>query len=123
MERNVSVQIPKNYYISWFVTTQTSCNVTVTLKDDQKTYFSNSKNTTNISPPLAMSAGFVSGDNLTLIIKIDNVEHILGTPHLNDILTDEGISVGKEFTMCIEDWKDKDYNDVAVSIIGWKKAG
>ncbi len=123
MERSVSVQIPKNYYISWFVTTQTSCHVTVTLKDDKKTYFSESKNTTNISPPLAMSADFVSGDNLTLIIKIDNAEHILGTPHLNDILTDEGISVGKEFTMCIEDWEDKDYNDVAVSIIGWKKAG
>lgn len=123
MERVVKVQIPKNYYMSWFVTTQTSLNVTVTLEDDSKTYFQCSRQNTQINPPLAMDAAFVSGDNLRIIINIDGAEHILGTPHLNDILTDEGISVGKEFTMCIEDWKDKDYNDVAISIIGWKGVG
>lgn len=123
MERSVKVQIPKGYYMSWFVTTQTSNCVTVKLADSKKTYFNESRQNTKISPPLAMNADFVSGDDLTITITINNAEHILGTPHLNDILTDEGIIVGKEFTMCVEDWKDKDYNDVAISIIGWKGVG
>ena len=123
MERSVKVQFPKNYYMSWFVTTQTAAHVRVKLADSKKTYFSKSRQSTKIDPPLAIGADFVSGDNLTVTITIDNAQHILGTPHLNDILTDEGISVGKEFTMCIEDWTDKDYNDVAISIIGWKGVG
>ena len=67
------------------------------------------KQSTHIDPPLAIGSNFIAGDNLTVIIDIAGAEHIYGTPHLNDILTEEGIIVGKEFILCLEDYIDKDY--------------
>lgn len=123
MQRIVNVSIPTKYFMSWFVTTQTSNRVTVTLKDDKKTYFSNSRQSTNIDPPLAMGYGFVAGNNLQLVIDIPGAANIKGTPHLNDVVTDNGTPVGKEFNLCIEDYNDDDYNDVSVNIVGWKGVG
>lgn len=108
--------------MSWFITTQTSLKITVTLKDEKKEYFSGTKQSADINPPLATGYGFIEGNHLEMTIE-SNGTHLLGTPHSNDILTDAGIIVGKEFNLCIEDWKDTDYNDVSVSIVAWKHKG
>ncbi len=121
--RDCAVNIEKGYYISWFVTTQTSSLVTVTLKDSVKTYFSENKQSTEISPALALGDAIVEGDNLTLSIEVANDSELLGNPHSNDILTDSGNLAGKEYTLCMEDYTDNDYNDIAISIIGWKSKG
>ena len=117
------VNIDKGYYISWFVTTQASNNVTVTLADSEKTYFSESKQTTEIAPALASGDAVVEGYELTLSIEVENAETLSGSPHSNDILTDSGNLAGKEYTLCLEDYTDNDYNDIAISIIGWKSKG
>lgn len=117
------VNIEKGYYISWFVTTQAANLVTVTLADSAKTYFSESKQSTEIAPALASGEAIVDGDNLTLSIEVADAEALLGNPHSNDILTDSGNLAGKEYTLCLEDYTDNDYNDIAISIIGWKSKG
>ncbi len=109
--------------MSWFVTTQAAFKVTVTLKDSSREYFSKSKQNTNIDPPLACSYSTVYGDNLKITVDIPQSSQILGGPHSNDITTDDGTVVGKEFNLCLEDSGDKDYNDVAISIIAWKSKG
>ncbi|KAA6328749.1 hypothetical protein EZS27_022385 [termite gut metagenome] len=121
--RLFSIAVDAGNYISWFVTTQASFAVTVTLKDDVKQYFTKTKQSRNIEPPLALDAAVVAGSNLQMIVDIPSSTAILGTPHSNDILTDKGDIVGKEYTICLEDEKDQDYNDVAISIIAWKKKG
>lgn len=123
MKREFNVPIPKGYFMSWFVTTQAANKITVTLKDSSKTYFSASQQSTNIDPPLACSYGTIGGDNLKITVDIPQSSQILGGPHSNDITTDDGTVVGKEFNLCLEDAGDKDYNDVAISIIAWKSKG
>lgn len=43
--------MPQGYFLSWFATTQAEFRITATLKDECKTYFSESKASTNIDPP------------------------------------------------------------------------
>lgn len=124
MKKEYNVPIPKGYYMSWFITTQAAFKVTVELKDDSgKLYFSEHKECTNIDPPLAIGYGTIAGNNLKISVDIPRSKQILGTPHSNDIMTDDGNIVGKEFNLCIEDSDDKDYNDVAISITAWKSKG
>lgn len=123
MQREFNVPIPKGYFMSWFVTTQAAFKITVTLKDNSKTYFSASKQSTNIAPPLACSYGTICGDDLKITVDIPQSRKIFGGPHSNDITTDDGTVVGKEFNLCLEDSDDKDYNDAAISIIAWKSKG
>lgn len=120
--KNYKIEIDKGWFMSWFVTTQTSLKIAVTLKDEKKVYFSETKQNPNINPPLNTGYGFIEGNHLEMMIE-SNGPHLLGTPHSNDILTDEGIIVGKEFNLCIEDCGDNDYNDVSVSIVAWKHKG
>ncbi len=123
MKKEFNVPIPKGYFMSWFVTTQAAFKITVTLSDKSKTYFSASKQNTNIDPPLACNYSTVCGDGLKITVDIPRSSQILGGPHSNDITTDDGTVVGKEFNLCLEDSNDKDYNDVAISIIAWKTKG
>jgi len=123
MQREFNVPIPKGYFMSWFVTTQAGYKITVTLKDNSTTYFTASKQGTNIDPPLACSYSTICGDNLKIMVDIPQSSQILGGPHSNDITTDDGTVVGKEFNLCLEDSHDMDYNDVAISIIAWKSKG
>lgn len=123
MQKEFNVNIPKGYFISWFVTTQAANNVTVTIKDNKHEYLLNSKQSTDIRPELGVGADIVKGDGLKVIVRVDNAKHLIGSPHSNDITTDNGTVVGKEFTLCLEDYIDEDYNDVAISIIGWKSKG
>lgn len=123
MKRECNIPIPKGYFMSWFVTTQAAFKVTVTLKDNKKTYFSASKQNTHIDPPLAYGYDTIHGDNLKITIDIPQSSQILGQPHSNDITTDDGTVVGKEFNLCLEDSNDKDYNDVAINVVAWKSKG
>lgn len=95
----------------------------MTLKDSKTKYFSESKQSVNIDPPLACKYSLVQGDNLKITVDIPQSDNILGAPHSNDITTEDGTVVGKEFNLCLEDSSDKDYNDVAISIIAWKCKG
>ena len=85
MQREFNVPIPKGYFMSWFVTTQAAFKITVTLKDSSKEYFSESKQSTNIDPPLACSYSTVFGDNLKITVNIPQSSQILGGSHSNDI--------------------------------------
>lgn len=38
--KNYKIEIDKGWFMSWFVTTQTSLKIAVTLKDEKKVYFS-----------------------------------------------------------------------------------
>lgn len=113
-------EFEKGEYLSWFVTTQAAYTVTVTLKDDKKTYFSNSKGTVNIEPPLAVGSGEYIGSNLVLEISIPQSDEILPLPSMHTMISDTGKILGHSFTCCGEDWKDNDYNDFYINVVGWK---
>lgn len=110
----------KGEYLSWFVTTQAAYMVTVTLRDDSNIYFSDSKGTMDIAPPLAVGNGVYTGNNLRLEISIPESDDIKTLPTMSAIITNTGQIVGHNFICCGEDWNDADYNDFYINIVGWK---
>ena len=110
----------KGEYLSWFVTTQAANEVTVTLKDDSKTYFSGKKKSMDIAPPLAVGNDVYTGNNLRLEISIPESDDIKTLPTMSAIITNTGKIVGHNFICCGEDWNDADYNDFYINIVGWK---
>lgn len=123
MNKTFHTTIPQNYFMSWFITTQAANKISVKLWDNTKTYVNACKQSTNIDPPLACGYAKVGGNNLSLTVDVPNACNLLGTPHSNDIITDDGKVVGKEYTLCLEDSTDNDYNDIAISIVAWKNKG
>lgn len=107
-------------YLSWFVTSQAANKVTVTLRDDKTQYFSESKDTTNIEPPLAVGSNRYVGKNLVLEISIPQSDEIRPLPAMHTIISDTGKVLGHSFTCCGEDWSDNDYNDFYINLVGWK---
>ena len=110
----------KGEYLSWFVTTQAAFEVTVTLKDDSKTYFTGKKETMDIAPPLAVDSDVYTGNNLRVEISIPQSDDIKTLPTMSAIITNTGKIVGHNFICCGEDWNDADYNDFYINIVGWK---
>lgn len=110
----------KGEYLSWFVTTQAAYEVTITLKDDSKTYFTGKKKSMDIAPPLAMGNEQYTGNNLRLEISIPESDDIKTLPTMTAIITNTGKIVGHNFICCGEDWNDADYNDFYINIVGWK---
>lgn len=124
LNNKITIQLEsfvKGEYLSWFVTTQAAYEIFVTLRDDQTTYFKNSKATTAIEPPLAVGTAQYKGSNLVLEISIPQSKDIKAIPSMSQIITNTGKVVGQSFTCCGEDWTDGDYNDFYVNIVGWKK--
>lgn len=113
-------EFEKGEYLSWFVTTQAANEVTVTLKDNKKTYFSAMKKSVNIAPPLAVGNDEYVGSNLVLEISIPQSDEVRPIPSMSSIISDTGKVLGHSFTCCGEDWTDNDYNDFYINIVGWK---
>lgn len=113
-------EFEKGEYLSWFATTQAANEVTVTLKDSKKTYFSAKKESINIAPPLAVGNADYVGSNLVLEISIPQSDEIRPIPSMSTIISDTGKVLGHSFTCCGEDWTDNDYNDFYINIVGWK---
>lgn len=114
---------PIGYYMSWFVTTQAAFKIDVKLFDSSKTYFDASKQSTDIEPPLAQGAGFISGNNLQMSVVDTQSSKLDGSINTYNITTNTGTIVGYGYSICIEDQNDQDYNDVAISLVAWKNKG
>ena len=127
MKREIKVIMPKDGYISWFVTTQNALMTRVELRDEKgNVCFSEQKKNefdTSIDPPLAQGAGFIVGSNLSLTVEVETTSELKGRPVLYDITDDNGNIVGKNFTIALEDYSDNDFNDIYVNIVGWYKKG
>lgn len=114
----------KGNFISWFATTQAANKIVVKLYDSSKVYFEASKQSTNINPPLNQGYATMEGNNLCLDIDVPAAQKLDIWISNNSILSASvGDTVGQCFTICGEDQSDDDYNDIQVSVIGWKKKG
>ena len=114
---------PIGYYMSWFVTTQAMYLVNVKLFDSSQVYFSASKQSINIEPPLAQNAAVITGNNLQLVIEIDNANSIDNSLNTFTITNASGDIVGYGYNIFVEDAFDSDYNDICVVLIAWKSKG
>lgn len=120
--REISIDMPQGYFLSWFATTQAEFRITATLKDECKTYFSESKASTNIDPPLAQGAGTMLGKKLKLLIDVPQSLKIRMETNKNFVEVD-GMEIARCYTWLIEDQNDNDFNDLHLSLIGWRKKG
>lgn len=114
---------PQGYFMSWFVTTQAAFAITASLSDSSGTYFSGTKTSININPPLAQGAANVGGTNLALNINIPQSAEILNSINSYNITNPSGSIVGYGYNICIEDGTDNDFNDVNIALVAWKSKG
>lgn len=114
---------PTGYYMAWFVTTQAAFLVNAKLYDSETTYFQNSKQSTNINPPLAQGAQMIAGNSIQLSIDEPQSTQLSSSINTYNITTDDGTVVGYGYNISIEDQTDKDYNDVSISLVAWKNKG
>lgn len=121
-QRDIAIDMPQGYFLSWFCTTQAVFKITVSLYDECKTYFMNSKESTDINPPLAQGAETLIGKNLRVSIDIPQSVKIRMETNKNFVEV-EGVEVARCYTWLIEDQDDEDFNDMHLSLIGWKKKG
>lgn len=121
-QRDIAIDMPQGYFLSWFCTTQAAFKITVSLYDECKTYFKNSKESTDINPPLAQGAETLIGKNLRVSIDIPQSVKIRMETNKNFVEV-EGVEVARCYTWLIEDQDDEDFNDMHLSLIGWKKKG
>lgn len=116
--------IPKGWYMSWTMATQTGNNVCVTLKDSTTTYVNN---VCQLSIPYkVMSQGYqqVGGTGLTLTITESANPNPLTVQTLSTAVTlPNGTQVGQSYAILLEDGSDNDFNDLCVSIIAWASNG
>ncbi len=111
----------KGECLSCFVATQASNRITVTLKDDTNEYFKwTDKDNSARTAVEAVGNKIYAGSNLVLEISIPQSSGIKTIPSMVDIITETGRVVGHNFCCSGEDWKDDDYNDFYVNVIGWK---
>lgn len=114
---------PQGYFMSWFVTTQAAFAITASLSDSSGTYFSGTKTSININPPLAQGAANVGGTSLVLNINIPQSAEILNSINSYNITNPSGSIVGYGYNICIEDGTDNDFNDVNIALVAWKSKG
>ena len=119
---NIS-SFPQGYYMSWFVTTQAAFAVTVTLADTSGVYFANTRQSTEINPPLALGASTINGSSLQLTVDIPESDNILNSINSYNITRADGSIVGFGFNISIEDSSDMDFNDVNISLVAWVTKG
>lgn len=120
--KEIAIDMPQGYFLSWFCTTQAMFDIHVTLKDECQTYFSGHKASTDINPPLAQGAGMLRGKDLRLTIDIPRSAKIRMETNKN-IIEIDGVEVARSYAWFIEDQDDDDFNDMHLSLIGWKHKG
>jgi hypothetical protein len=114
---------PQGFYMSWCITTQAAFAVTATLADSSGTYFSATRQSTDINPPLAIGASSINGSSLVLTINIPQSTNILNSINSYNITRPDGSIIGYGFNISIEDWLDNDFNDANISLVCWKTKG
>lgn len=115
----------KGDFMAWTVCSQCLSCGTITLKDDNTTYFtavkqspstdlqliSQGSNTYNGGPHLRIEVSLPSGYNVKQCILSSN------------IVDDVSNIVGYLYNYCIEDSTDNDYNDYYVNLAAWHHKG
>ena len=117
------IEIPKDYYMSWCVTTQADNTIKVKLYDSVSVYVNGSRRSIDIMPPLAINASNVNGEHLRLYIESSGIHKLKSNLVSYNLTAKNGAAVGIIYDICIEDYIDDDYNDVCVTIIAWKNRG
>jgi hypothetical protein len=122
VKKGFSVDFPKGWFMSWTATTQAAYATTITLSDSVKQYFSGTRASTEISPPLSQGSAYIEGNALVLEISVNNTSTLKSYVTLNGIVSDIGDEVGRQFSVFTEDMSANggDYNDAHVCITAWK---
>lgn len=118
--------IQKNDLLYWNCCSQTSRTGEIVIKDDQKVYATFSKTSPDASlQQLGTGSGaYQGGANLRVeIMIIDSGDPIDLVQTSGNITDRSGDLVGISFSLCYEDWSDKDYNDFYLNVMAWRKKG
>lgn len=106
----------------WNWTSQAGFKFKVTLKDNVKTYVSQSRQSTNPLPVLSGGA-LVKGSKMLLKIDCPQARKLKCIPVSQNIVDPVSGVVSWNYTVVGEDAGDNDYNDVWFSITFWRRKG
>lgn len=117
-------EIPQNWYMTWYMSTQAANKIIVTLKDNVTTYVDKKSRQSPTFGVLAEGFQQVGGTDLKIVVDIPKSTGIKTQSNITTVThpeTGDPIAVG--YTISYEDATDMDFNDLCVSIMSWKTAG
>ena len=131
MKYTRKLDLPQDWYMSWFFSTQAANNICVTLKDSSKTYVpaggkpADGKCRENTTFGV-LSQGFaeIADTGLELIVEIDQSNKIRA--RAQDIEISQpggGANIVKGVVISFEDATDNDFNDLYAVIMAWTSKG
>lgn len=93
------------------------------MMDSSGTYFNKDQASTQIEPPLARGAAFVSGRDLKLEVEVDGAQTLKSCLNTCEVPDESGMAKGVGYNISIEDQKDDDFNDASISLLCWMTKG
>ena len=113
----------QGWYMFYVVYTQAKFEICFTLKDSAKIYVNGECRTGPNPGYLVRGDGYIQGNDLQITIDIAQSPEIKTDIDSHAILRPDGTIAGYVFTMCVEDYTDKDYNDLTASLVCWEHKG
>lgn len=120
--REISVEIPKDYYMCFGFTTQAANRVYIKLYDEVETYLSTERQSTEPAP-MVTGDSRVKGNMMKLKLEIPASSRIEIRKNKWDITGPDGEILARTIVFLVEDYIDYDYNDVILTITAWKEKG
>lgn len=120
--KSIPLEIPKNYFVVVSMTTQAAFKINVAIADDDNTYFSESRQSTEAIPVISKSF-YVSDDNIVLTIDVPQSFRLDVRMNVMDIKNESGVLISRTISIVAEDSYDYDYNDLLLTISAWRSEG
>lgn len=121
--KTIPLGIPRGFYAFWSITTQAAFTVNFHLKDSTRSYINGSRTSQNILPPLSQAYSPIAGEDLQLIITVEQSYRIDARYNVSEIKDDKGVLIAKTVTIVGEDATDMDYNDIFFTLTAWRYQG
>ncbi|WP_312635360.1 hypothetical protein [Oscillibacter sp.] len=119
--KSIPLAVPEGYYVFLQATTMAGFKIGFTVRDAEggTAYFDESRQSLNPLPPLA--AFFQShASALELFVDIPQSQQIDIRMDSMDIADEKGNLILRTISIAGEDWTDKDYNDLLVTVTACK---
>lgn len=118
MKKNIVLTgiMPGNY-MNWFITGNVNEAIQITLKDEQRVYLKEERQSKSMAAPVIQSCTDVTGTDLQIEIEAESLEVITTA---SDILSNNGVKQGRNYIFCCK--LCNSFNDVFIQVSAWENA-
>lgn len=118
MKKNIALTgIIPGSYMNWFITSNVSNQIQITLKDGQRVYLKEERQSKSMAVPVMQNCTDVTGSDLQIEIESDSLEV---TTTASDILSNDGAKQGRNYIFCCK--LSGSFSDAFIQVSFWNDA-